>query len=314
MTETIGNPLSWSAQEIGTVGRHLGSAVGKIGHGDVTEGELPAVRQITVHDLREVLRKGLEDFGAYRTDVVFLCVFYPAIGILLAWIAFDRNLLPLLFPVASGFALIGPVAAVGLYEMSRRREMGEEPDWAHAFAVLKSPSFGAILVLGLMLGGVFVVWMLTAHGIYYATLGPEPPTSVGAFAREIFTTRLGWGMVLLGCGVGFLFAVLVLASSVVSFPLLLDRDVGLPAAVITSMRVAAANPGPIAVWGLIVVAGLVVGSIPLFLGLIVTLPVLGHATWHLYRTTVVAPVQESSAGQSSAITMDAGSATSRVQA
>ena len=215
-------------------------------------------------------------------------MFYPAVGMLLAWIALDRNLLPLLFPVASGFALIGPVAAVGLYEMSRQREMGVEPDWAHAFAVVKSPSFGAILVLGLMLGGVFVVWMLAAHGIYYATLGPEPPTSVGAFAREIFSTRIGWGLIFLGCGVGFLFAVLVLASSVVSFSMLLDRDVGLPAAVITSMRVAAANPGPIAVWGLIVVAGLVLGSIPLFLGLIVTLPVLGHATWHLYRMTVVA--------------------------
>lgn len=318
MTETIGNPLSWSAQEIGTVGRHVGSAVGKLGHGDVTEGELPAVRQITVHDLRAVLRKGVEDFGACRTDVAFLCVFYPAIGILLAWIAFDRDLLPLLFPLASGFALIGPVAAVGLYEMSRQREMGIEPDWAHAFSVIKSPSFGAILVLGLMLGGVFVVWTLTAQGIFYVTLGPEAPASVGAFAREVFTTRAGWGLILLGCGVGFLFAVLVLASSVVSFPLLLDRDVGLPAAVITSMRVAAANPGPIAVWGMIVVAGLVIGSIPLFLGLIVTLPVLGHATWHLYRATVVAGPRadegQSSDGQSSAATMTAGSATSEVQA
>ena len=228
MTETIGNPLSWGAKEIGTVGRHLGTVVGKIGHGDVTEGELPAVRQITVHDLREVLRKGIEDFGACRTDVVFLCVFYPVVGMLLAWMALDRNLLPLLFPVTSGFALIGPVAAVGLYEMSRQREMGEEPDWAHAFARVKSPSFGAILVLGLMLGGVFVVWLLAAHGIYYATLGPEPPTSIGGFAREIFTTGAGWAMIFVGCGVGFLFAALVLATSVVSFPLLLDRDVGLP--------------------------------------------------------------------------------------
>ena len=229
----------------------------------------------------------MEDFGACRTDVIALCVFYPVIGALLAWFAFDRNLVPLLFPVISGFALLGPVAGVGLYEMSRRREIGEEPSWAHAFAVVRHPSFAAIAVLGLMLGGVFVVWMLTAHGIYYATLGPELPASLGAFLRDTFTTGAGWAMIIVGCAVGSLFAALVLAISVVSFPLLLDRDVGLPVAVITSLRVTAANPVPIAVWGLIVAAGLVIGSIPFFLGLIVVLPVLGHATWHLYRRTVV---------------------------
>ena len=260
----------------------------------------PGIRHITVDDLREVLRKGVEDFGACRTDVIALCVFYPVIGVLLAWFAFDRNLVPLLFPVISGFALLGPVAGVGLYEMSRMREIGEEPSWAHAFGVVKHPSFAAILVLGLMLGGVFVVWMLTAHGIYYATLGPELPASLGAFLRDTFTTGAGWAMIIVGCAVGSLFAALVLAISVVSFPLLLDRDVGLPVAVITSLRVTAANPLPIAAWGLIVTAGLVIGSIPFFLGLIVVLPVLGHATWHLYRRTVVAEprVEQASAPSS----------------
>ena len=120
------------------------------------------------------------------------------VGVLLAWIAFDRNLLPLLFPVMSGFALLGPVAAVGLYEMSRRREQGQEPSWADAFAVAKSPSFGAILVLGLMLFALFIVWVLTANGIYYATLGPEPPASLGAFVSDVFTTAAGWTMIVVG--------------------------------------------------------------------------------------------------------------------
>ncbi len=287
MNETIGNPLSWSAQEIATAGRHLGSIATHVGH-DTARLESPAVRHIAIRDLREVLKQGFEDFAACRTDVIALCLFYPVIGVLLAWVAFDRNLVPLLFPVISGFALIGPVAGVGLYEMSRRREQGEDPSWAHAFAVVKAPAFAAILVLGVMLGGVFVVWLLTAHGIYYATLGPESPASIGAFLRDTLTTAPGWAMIVVGCVVGFFFAALVLASSVVSFPLLLDRDVGLPVAVITSLRVTAANPGPIAVWGLIVTAGLVIGCIPFFLGLIVVLPVLGHATWHLYRRTVVA--------------------------
>lgn len=288
MNDTIGNPLSWSAKEAAAVGRQIGSIATHIGH-DTDDLATPAVNRITVHDLRDVLRKGVEDFGACRTDVIALCLFYPVIGFVLAWVAFDRNLVPLLFPLISGFALIGPVAGVGLYEMSRLREIGQAPSWADGFAVIKSPSFAAIAALGLLLGAVFVIWLLTAHGIYYATLGPEPPASIGAFFRATFTTGAGWAMIIVGCAVGFLFAALVLASSVVSFPLLLDRDVGLPVAVITSLRVTAANPLPIAVWGLIVTAGLVVGSIPMFLGLIVVLPILGHATWHLYRCTVAIP-------------------------
>ena len=285
--DTIGNPLSWGANQVGAAGKHLGSVAGHLGHGDADEVEMPRVRHLAVRDLREVLKKGVEDFAACRTDVAFLAVLYPVIGILLAWLSFDRNLLPLLFPVMSGFALVGPVAAVGLYEMSRLREQGQEPRWADAFAVAKSSSFGAILLLGVMLGAVFVVWVLTAHGIYYATLGPEEPASVGGFVSDIFTTGAGWAMLIAGCIAGGLFAALVLATSVVSFPLLLDRNVGLPVAVITSMRVAAANPVPVAVWGAVVAGGLLVGSIPFFLGLIVVMPILGHATWHLYRRTVV---------------------------
>jgi uncharacterized membrane protein len=285
MTETIGNPLSWSAKEIGTVGKHIGSVATHIGH-DPKDLEMPRVRHVPVYELKQILREGVDDFAACRTDVAFLCVFYPLIGLLLAWIAFDRNLLPLLFPVMSGVALVGPVAAVGLYEMSRRREMGLQADWADAFAVVKSSSFGGILALGVMLGALFIVWILAAHGIYFATMGPEEPASIGGFVSDIFTTAGGWAMLIVGCVVGFLFAALVLATSVVSFPLMLDRDVGVPAAVITSMRVTAANPVTIAVWGLIVAGGLVLGSIPFFLGLIVVMPILGHATWHLYRRAV----------------------------
>ena len=288
MSETIGNPLSWSVDHAAAVGKHLGEAATHIGHGDVSQVEMPRVRHIALRDLKEVLRKGFEDFAACRSDVIFVCLLYPIIGVLLAWIALHNNLLPLLFPITSGFALLGPIAAVGLYDMSRRRELGEETDWSHAIAFTKSPSFAAIFVLGLLLGAIFIVWVLTANGIYYATFGDARPTSIGGFVSDIFTTKAGWTMTIVGVAVGALFAALVLACSVVSFPLLLDRNVGLPVAVITSMRVAAANPVPIAVWGLIVAAGLVLGSIPFFLGLIVVLPILGHATWHLYRRTVVA--------------------------
>lgn len=283
---TIRNPVEWSAGQLGAATEHLGS-INRAVHG--TEAEEPEVRRIGTDDLRQALRKGLDDFMACRSDVAFIAIVYPLAGAVLVWAFFGYDLLPLLFPAVSGFALVGPVAAVGLYEMSRRRERGEAGGWSDALGVLGSPSFGAIFLLGLALFGIFVLWMITAWGIWSATLGPLPTASIGDFAREILFTGRGWLMAIVGCAVGFLFALVVLAVSVVSFPLLLDRDVGLRVAVVTSLRVTAENPGPVLAWGFVVAAALVLGSIPLFLGLIVVMPVLGHATWHLYRTAVERP-------------------------
>ena len=247
------------------------------------------VRRIGVGDVMDALIQGHEDFRASRTDVIFLCFFYPVMGFVLAWLAFGYQFVPLLFPLASGFALVGPLAAVGLNEMSRRRELGGEVNWADAFGVLKSPSIGAIAMLGTILGVIFLTWMAQANAIYLVTLGPEPPVSLAAFMRDVFYTGAGWAMIGLGVGVGFLFALLVLSISVVSFPLLLDRKIGLGTAIRTSVSAIKKNPGPIAVWGLIVAGGLVLGSVPLFLGLVIVLPVLGHATWHLYRKLIRKP-------------------------
>jgi len=294
----IRNPVEWgwdqltlAAVTVGALGRSLG------GREASRDAPLPAVRSITATELKDALSRGLDDLGAYRTDVVFLCLIYPLVGIALAWVTFGYEMLPLLFPVASGFALVGPVAAVGLYEMSRRREQGIPITWMDAFGVIASPAFGAILVLGLVLLGIFLLWLVAANVIYDGTLGPEAPASIAAFARDVFTTRAGWAMILVGVGVGFLFAVLVLAISVVSFPLLLDQDVGLHTAVRTSVNAVTANPGPLALWGLIIAAALVVGSIPAFLGLIIVLPVLGHATWHLYRQVVEPTSQPRASGR-----------------
>ncbi len=282
---TIRNPLEWSVDQI----KVTALAVGSVGRAVATTEDraaLPQVRRIGIADLREAVRRGLDDFSAYRSDVIFLCLIYPIAGLVLTRLAFGYNMLPLVFPLASGFALIGPVAALGLYEMSRRRETGIHAGWPQALSVLGSRSFGAIAALALLLIAIFLVWLAAAAGIYALTLGPRPPASIASFAHDVLATRAGWAMIVVGIGVGFLFAVLVLAISVVSFPLLLDREVSLGRAVWTSVSAFLANPLPMALWGLIVAAGLVIGSIPLLLGLIVVMPVLGHATWHLYRKLV----------------------------
>lgn len=284
MAQTIGNPLSWTARNIGATGRHLAEATAEVGgeHGMA----VPQVRPITYADLGEALRAGWQDFLASRADAVAAILVYPVAGLLLVGAAMHMNLLPLLFPLAAGFAILGPVAAVGLYEISRRREAGEDVNWLAAFGVIRSPAFGAILVLGLYLTALFGCWMLVAYGIYEVTLGPEPPVSTTAFLSDVLTTGPGWTMAILGTAAGFVFALAALVASAVSFPLLLDRHVGVPMAVVTSARVFRTSPGPVLAWGAIVTVGLVLGSIPLLLGLIVILPVLGHATWHLYRRAV----------------------------
>lgn len=214
--------------------------------------EVPAIHRIGAADLQYALAKGFEDFGAHRTDVVFLCVLYPVIGLILARLAFGYGLLQLLFPLAAGFALVGPFAAVGLNEMSRRREQGIEASWADAFGVLRSPSIGAIALLGLLLIEIFLLWLLAAQAIYDLTLGPAPPASIASFIHDLFATRAGWALIIVGVWVGFLFAVAVLAISVVSFPMLLDQNVGLGTAVRTSILAVVLNQGPMARWGLIV--------------------------------------------------------------
>jgi len=288
--ETIKNPIEYTGAKLVGAAHGVASAYHSLQHiQDTIHSPAPAVRRIDIADLRDAVARGLEDFGAYRSDVLFLGAIYAVVGVVLARLAFGLDLLPLVFPLASGFALIGPFAAIGLYEMSRRREQGLNVSWANAVDVSHSPAFGAILVLGAILIALFLLWLYAAWLIFAHTMGPAAPASASAFLRDIFLTNAGRAMTVIGIAVGFVFALVAMAISIVSFPLLLDRDVGLDTAIGTSVRAVMANPAPMAVWGLVVAAGLVLGSVPLFIGLVVVLPVLGHATWHLYRK-LIAPL------------------------
>jgi uncharacterized membrane protein len=244
------------------------------------------VRRIGPSDCFAALREGLDDFVATPTHVAFLGLFYALGGIALAALSSFGNALQLVLPFAAGFALLGPFFAVGLYELSRRRERGLPTALHDAFAVFRSPALPSIIALGCYLLVIFALWIGAAELIYVQLYGYKPPAAALPFLEDVLTSSRGWLLIVLGGLTGLCFAALALCISVISFPLMLDRDVGLVPAVVASMRLARENPGAIALWGLIVAAALVIGSLPLFLGLAVVMPVLGHATWRLYRRAV----------------------------
>jgi len=284
---TIRNPVVWSWDQL----REATAAVATAGQSEseAYRGALPRVRRIGIADIGHALARGYDDFRADPTHYVFLCAIYPVIGLILARIVMGYNILPLIFPLIAGFALVGPFAAVGLYELSRRRERGQEIAWWHAFDVFRSPAIGGILRLGMGLTVLFVLWLLVAEKLYEALFGTQVADTPLGFLHQVLTTRNGWILIVVGNLLGFLFALAALVLSAVSFPLMLDRNMKPEAAVVVSVRAVMANPVPMAAWGIIVAAGLVIGSLPFLLGLALVLPILGHATWHLYRRVVEPP-------------------------
>ncbi len=251
----------------------------------VTSSEI-VIRKIGVNDLWQALKEGFDDFQAKPTHVVFLCVIYPLFALLLTVFLIGENLLHLVFPVVSGFTLIGPVVSVGLFEMSRRRERGLDVTWSSAFDFVHSSSFAPILALSVAMLLLYVAWLYFAQLLYFGLFGAVPPDSISDFATQVLTTRRGGALIFYGNIVGFIFALVALATSVVAFPLLLDRQVSAITAVSTSIKAVASNSLMMAVWGLIVVVLLAAGAILFLIGLAWVLPILGHATWHLYRKLV----------------------------
>ncbi len=246
----------------------------------------PKVRRIAPRDCFAALAEGIDDLLEMPTYPAFVGLFYGLAGIALVSLTSFGNALHLAFPLAAGFTVVGPFVAVGLYEMSRRREQGLAATWRDAFAVLRSPALPSILALGLLLLAIFGAWIGAAQLLYIWLYGPKPPAALIPFVRDVLTTDRGLALIAIGGLVGFGFAALALCLSVVSFPLMLDRDVGAVPAVVASVRTARDNPGAVATWGLIVAVALILGSLPLFIGLAVVMPVLGHATWRLYRRAI----------------------------
>lgn len=248
--------------------------------------DMPIIRTIHISDLFDALRQGAADFWEKPSHYVMLVLIYPIVGIVLTIWMNGYQTWPLLYPLVGGFALVGPFAALGLYEISRQREEGRETSWHDAFDVLHSPAIGSIAALGVMLLALFTLWLTAAQTLYESLFGASPPQTLNGLMTQVLGEPGGMTLLIVGTMLGALFALATLCTTVIAFPLLLDRDVGAFVAVETSFRAVLANPVPMLAWGVIVGVALFLGALPLFVGLAVVLPILGHATWHLYRKVV----------------------------
>lgn len=255
----------------------------------IIDDEEVFIREISLHDIRISLSQGWEDFLSKRGDLVFIGFIYPIVVILAALLVSRASILPLIFPLVAGSVLLGPAVATGFYEMARRRENGLDTRWRHFFDVMHGPAAFQLIGLTAIVFLLFALWLSVAWAIYSATIGTGTMqvTTVSEFFGAVLGTSAGWQLIVAGNLVGLCFAAAVLAISVVSFPMLVDRPVGLGVAMRTSVRVARKSPFTVAVWGLLVVGLLVLGALPALVGLAVVFPVLGYATWHLYTRAVV---------------------------
>ncbi len=251
----------------------------------VTTSEI-GIREIGVKDLWQALKEGLDDFNAKPSHVVFLIVIYPLFALLLTLFLVGQNFLHLAFPMVAGFTLLGPVVSIGLVEMSRRRERGLDVSWRTSFDFIHSSTFAPIAALSVVMLLLYVAWLFSAQLLYFGLFGAVPPESISDFATQVLTTRRGGALIAYGTLVGFIFAFVALAISVVAFPLLLDRQATAITAVTTSLKAVTTNTLMMVIWGAIVVVLLAAGAILFLIGLAVVLPILGHATWHLYRKLV----------------------------
>jgi uncharacterized membrane protein len=248
----------------------------------------PVVRPIGFSDIGEAFALGLRDFQAAPVYGLFFGAVYAAGGLLIVACAAVLGVSYLAYPLGAGFALIGPFVAVGLYEVSRRRELGQPLRFRAVLGVIVAQGRRELGWMAFVTLFIFVIWMYQVRLLLALFLGFRSFASLHEFILVVTTTPDGLMFLLIGNLIGAVLALILFSLTVVSFPLLLERDIDFITAMITSVRAVTTSPLPMIGWAAVIVALLIVATLPFFLGLLIVLPVLGHTTWHLYRR-IVAP-------------------------
>lgn len=244
------------------------------------------VNPVSFNAIVDALAAGMQDFRTAPRFGIFFGAVYSFGGILVVLTAAALKIGYLSYPLAIAFGMIGPFAAVGLYEVSRRLEDGKPLDWSGVLGVIWAQRRRELAWMAFVVLFVQIMWMYQVRLLLALFLGFQSFASFGEFLQVIVTTPEGITFLIVGNLVGAALSLILFSLTVVSFPMLLDRDVDFITAMITSVRSVVTSPKPMIGWALIVTVTLVLSMLPLFLGLLVTLPVLGHTTWHLYRRLV----------------------------
>jgi len=245
-------------------------------------GHVPEIQAISTEDIWEALRLGWQDFARAPSFGFFFSAVYVVGGMAMVYILAITGKTWAVLPIALGFPLIGPFAAVGLYEVSRRLQKGEPLNWGEILGVVfrekdrQMPSIAAIILI------FFLFWNFLAHMIFALFMGLSVMTNVTS-TFDVYLTSNGLTMLAVGSIVGGILAFLLFSITVICLPLLLDREVDFVTAMITSFNAVLQNIFPMMIWAAVIVVLLVIGMLPAFLGLLVVLPLLGHSTWHLYQ-------------------------------
>lgn len=246
---------------------------------------MPSVLSITPADITAALHAGIRDLARAPIHSLFFGCVFSAFGILISYLLLIVGSSYWVLPLAAGFPLIGPFAAIGLYEISRRLEQGEPITWGGVLgAVIREgrvqlPSYAFIVLF------IYLIWVYLAHLIFALSFGLKPLTNVMS-STELLTTAEGIGMLVAGTVVGGAIAILLFSVSVTSVPLLLEREIDVVSAMITSVKSVLANRAAMLFWGIILVICCIAAMVPMFLGMIVIFPVLGHTSWHVYRRVI----------------------------
>ena len=248
---------------------------------------MPQIRELSVGDIRAALMNGLSDFAHAPLYGLFFGGVFALAGIVIVLALTWWNIPWMIYPFAIGFPLIGPFAAAGLYEVSRRLEMGSPLVWSQVLSVVWAQRGRELSWMAFVMLFVFWMWMYQIRLLIALFLGRMSFSTLEKFMTIVFTTEQGWIFLAAGHVVGAAIALVLFSITVISIPLLMDRQLDFVTAMIASVRTVLMSPIPMIGWGIVVTLAMMLACAPFFLGLLIVLPVLGHATWHLYRRAVL---------------------------